>query len=90
MVVPYVRQLESPKNKYLVDLDAQMSGILNKEIPVDEKIKLYNQTLRRFMINYNEGIDSHINNRNIPLQKEENIKAENIKKEYIKEQNIKK
>ena len=46
MVVPFVKQLENPDEKYLTDIDSDMSKILNQEnLSVDQKLKLYNKAL---------------------------------------------
>ena len=50
MVVPYVNKLEDPVDKYLFDLDIEMSEILErKDISIEEKLSLYNQALQKFM-----------------------------------------
>ena len=62
MVVPYVNKLEDPVDKYLFDLDIEMSEILErKDISIEEKlhyiiklfknlcIKILQKTLRSFI-----------------------------------------
>ena len=56
MVVPFVSKIPNPTENYLLELDNEMSKIVtDKELSVDEKIKMYNQTLKRFMINYTQN-----------------------------------
>src|SRR4051812_12070271 len=51
MVVPYVNKLENPAEKYVTDMDSEMSTILsNKNISIDDKVKLYTQILQRFRV----------------------------------------
>ena len=53
MVVPFVKKLENPSEKFLENLDSEMTEILYKtNLSVDEKVKLYNATLNRFKVNY--------------------------------------
>ena len=57
MVVPFVKQLENPDEKYLTDIDSDMSKILNQEnLSVDQKLKLYNKALDKF----NQHYDPHL------------------------------
>lgn len=51
MIVPFVNKQEDPIEKYLNDLDEEMSQILaRKDLGIDEKLALYNQTLNRFLL----------------------------------------
>ena len=53
MVVPFVKKLENPSEKFLENLDSEMTKILYKtNLSVDEKVKLYHATLNRFKVNY--------------------------------------
>ena len=53
MVVPFVNKIEDPGEKYLVDLDSEMTEIANgSNMAADDKIKMYNQTLQKFLVNY--------------------------------------
>lgn len=54
IVVPFIQaSIENPSEKYLVDLDNQMSKILTKnDSSIDDKIKLYAQTLIQFKQKY--------------------------------------
>lgn len=53
MLVPYV-PLTTPEETKLGELNNQMSGIIkNKSFTDDEKIKLYNQALNKFIQLYN-------------------------------------
>lgn len=55
MVVPYVNHIQDPIDKYLVELDEEMSSILNrKDLSVDEKLTLYNKTLNKFLNKSND------------------------------------
>lgn len=55
MVVPFVNKLEKTSEKYLIDLDSEMTTIIhNKNLSIDDKVKMYNQTLQRFLVNYSE------------------------------------
>ena len=44
MIVPF-GNYDSPLKTFITKLDEQMNTILEKKIPVDEKIKLYNNVL---------------------------------------------
>ena len=63
MVIPFVKKLENPSEKFLENLDTEMTTILHtNNISVDEKIKLYNATLNRFKVNYDSSaIGTHYN-----------------------------
>ena len=94
MVVPYVNKIENPNEKYLVDLDDQMSSILvQKNLPIDEKVKLYSQTLTKYLVNYDDkytGNKNTINNNAIETDLKD-IKQEitKIKTEPIDQSDIK-
>jgi hypothetical protein len=50
MMVPYTKILDDPEQAKMVELDTNMSSILaDKNLQLDEKIKLYNQTLAKYM-----------------------------------------
>lgn len=90
MVVPYVPKLENPSEKYLVDLDSEMSKVLNdKNLQIDQKVKLYNQTLQRFMVNYDSPINATSTVNFKPIESNENeIKKEKEDiKQDVKEEN---
>ena len=56
MVVPFVPRIENPKETQIFTLDNKMEKILNdKKLPVDSKVKLYNQTLE----NYNQSLNNY-------------------------------
>lgn len=82
MVVPYVNRLEDPVEKYLTNLDIEMSEILERQdISIDEKLALYNQALQKFMVkNSTEKIEvlQHPNDVVVEVKKE--IKKENKKR----------
>ena len=62
MVVPYISKIDRQTDKYLIELDNNMSQVLtNQNLSVDQKIKLYNQTLQRFLINYTPLTEPLIN-----------------------------
>ena len=53
MVVPFVKTIEKPSDKYINNLDDEMSKILSKnELNIDEKLKLYNNALTKFKEKY--------------------------------------
>ena len=45
---------------YLTSLDQKMSKILSQKIPIDEKVKLYNQTLETYLLNVPEKSDPKV------------------------------
>ena len=50
MVVPYVPRLENPSETQIFSLDNEMELILHdKNKNVDEKVKMYNQILSKYM-----------------------------------------
>ena len=50
MVVPFVNKLQDPEEKYLTDLDNEMSSILkNDKYSIEEKVKNYNKVLSKFI-----------------------------------------
>ena len=50
MVVPFVNKLQDPEEKYLTDLDNEMSSILkNDKYSIEEKVKNYNKILSKFI-----------------------------------------
>ncbi len=54
MVVPYIKLQENPEEKYVSDLDRDIGDILiDDKKPTDEKVKLYNIALQKYMMNYN-------------------------------------
>ena len=62
MVVPYTHKVENQQHKYLTDLDLEMSQILSStNLPVDDKIKLYDQTLRKFNTKFDQYSESDNN-----------------------------
>ena len=58
IVVPYIQaSIEDPRERYIVDLDNEMSQILSKrDSNVDEKVKLYLQTLVKFKEKYEPSL----------------------------------
>lgn len=53
MVVPYVKPFENPVESKVLELDNEMSSIINdSKLNFDDKVKLYNQTLAKFISNY--------------------------------------
>ena len=57
MVVPFVKQLENPDEKYLMDIDQDMSQILSQEnLSIDQKVKLYNRALEKFTQHYDPNL----------------------------------
>ncbi len=71
MLVPYVKTLGNPTEKYLEDLDTEMSRILNNKIlKTDDKIKMYSSALNRFKVNYDPDILGNAPNRKMsdPIQ----------------------
>ena len=70
MVIPFVKKLENPSEKFLENLDTEMTTILHtNNISVDEKIKLYNATLNRFKLNYDPSTIGTHNNFNESISK---------------------
>ena len=50
MVVPYVPSIENPNETHIYDLDKEMELILHdKTKTIDEKVKLYNQQLSKYI-----------------------------------------
>jgi hypothetical protein len=57
MVVPFVKVLENPDEKYLIDIDNVMSKILRQEnLSIDQKLKLYNRALDKFTQQYDPNL----------------------------------
>ena len=58
IVVPYIQAtIEDPRERYIVDLNNEMSQILSKrDSNVDEKVKLYLQTLVKFKEKFEPSI----------------------------------
>lgn len=52
MVVPFTKQIQKMEDTYVEGLDKEMIKILNSSIDIPTKIKLYNQTLSKFIKNY--------------------------------------
>ena len=70
MVIPFVKKLENPSEKFLENLETEMTTILHtNNISVDEKIKLYNATLNRFKVNYDSSTIGTHNNFNESISK---------------------
>lgn len=55
IMVPHTEQ-----NNFLNTLDVKMGKILTQRLPVDEKVKLYNQALETYLINVPEKQDPKI------------------------------
>jgi hypothetical protein len=90
MVVPYTKALEDPEQAKLVELDTNMSTILaDKNTNLDEKIKLYNQTLARYMSKFKSDTFAKPKVLNELTEKIENVVDKNNKIqddiEFIKE-----
>ena len=63
MVVPFVKQLENPDEKYLMDIDTDMSKILRQEnLSIDQKLKLYNRALDKFTEHYEPNLFGNSSN----------------------------
>jgi hypothetical protein len=59
MVVPFVKKIEDPIDEHLLNLDDEISRILNnKKLSASEKTKKYNHHLSRFMNKDNEIIQN--------------------------------
>ena len=72
MVVPYVPRLENSDEKFLTNLDSEMSRILtNQKMSTDEKVKMYNQALQRFIINNPQKRSVIISDKSTPSVKVE-------------------
>ena len=57
MVVPFVKHLENPDEKYLTDIDTEMSKILTQDsLSIDQKVKLYNRALEKFTQHYDPNL----------------------------------
>ncbi len=93
MVVPYIKLQENPEEKYVSDLDRDIGDILiDEKKPTDEKVKLYNIALQKYMMNYNpkppsedsialnkisQHLESYVNSlKNNEEQNNNNIKTE--------------
>lgn len=87
MVVPYVKPLENPVESKVLELDNEMSSIINdSKLNFDDKVKLYNQTLAKFISNYDPnsfGISNVMSN----MASQVSELAQNIEPEIKKELN---
>jgi hypothetical protein len=53
MVVPFVNSMEKPQDTYIQNQDKNMSNVItNTNLSPDTKIKLYSQSLNRFLLKY--------------------------------------
>ena len=90
MVVPYSMD---PIEKYLSDLDTQISEVLkNEKLSDDEKIKMYNQILQKY-ISKNEKVEMSIREHQSKDETEAKKKDDNFRsliKQEISDNNIKK
>lgn len=89
MVVPYIKKLENPDEKYVSDLDRDIGDVLtDSSKSIDEKVKLYNVALEKFKLNYDRNpqseeskalskISSHLDSFMTELNNNKNIKEEN-------------
>ena len=63
MVVPFVKHLENPDEKYLTDIDTEMSKILTQDsLSIDQKVKLYNRALEKFTQHYDPNLFGNSSN----------------------------
>lgn len=80
MVVPYVNPLSNPIDKYLSDLDHEMSNILKrKDLMVEEKLALYNQILNKFLNKSNDTIKVIQQPTDLVLKEETPVEEKNKK-----------
>lgn len=56
MIVPYNYSFEAPIKNYLSCLDQEMNDVLAKNIPDDQKLKLYNSILVKYKSNYDSSV----------------------------------
>lgn len=74
MVVPFVNRLEDPTERYLNNLDDELSSILKRhDLGNYEKLQMYNQVLSKFMIKKSESkieVKNHPNDFQIEIKKE--------------------
>jgi hypothetical protein len=87
MVVPFVNRLEDPTEKYLNNLDEELSEILKRrDLAPDQKLKMYNTILGKFLI---KKTDSKIQVRNYPNDVQIDVKHEplDVKNEQAEAKN---
>ena len=56
MIVPYNYSFEAPIKNFLSSLDQDMNDVLAKNIPDDQKLKLYNSILVKYKSNYDSSV----------------------------------
>jgi hypothetical protein len=85
MIVPY-GNYDSSLKTFINRLDEQMNVILEKKIPVDEKIKLYNNVLLQFKNNFDS--DEVTGSNNVKIEKLADSLSDKIKNINVKLKNI--
>ncbi len=85
MIVPY-GNYDSSLKTFINRLDEQMNVILEKKIPVDEKIKLYNNVLLQFKNNFDS--DEVTGSNNVKIEKLADSLSDKIKNINVKLENI--
>ena len=85
MIVPF-GNYDSPLKTFITKLDEQMKTILEKKIPVDEKIKLYNNVLVKYKNNFDSDVVTGTNN--IRMEQLETALIDQIKNLDVKLENI--
>jgi hypothetical protein len=85
MIVPF-GNYDSPLKTFITKLDEQMNTILEKKIPVDEKIKLYNNVLVKYKNNFDSDVVTGTNN--IRMEQLETALTDQIKNLDVKLENI--
>ena len=85
MIVPF-GNYDSPLKTFITKLDEQMNTILEKKIPVDEKIKLYNNVLVKYKNNFDSDVVTGTNN--IRMEQLETTLTDQIKNLDVKLENI--
>ena len=72
-------------NDFLSSLDQKMSKILSQKIPVDEKVKLYNQTLETYLVNVPEKTDPkvHLHDEDRQFLSEKPVKLDLKDKQFL-------
>ncbi len=88
MVVPYVPPIKDPQETKILELDDEMSSILdNKKIQLEDKIRSYSQTLSKFLKIYknNSTIPSFLSTVQVPSEVVYKPKTEpNVLNEILK------
>jgi len=84
LVVPFSpAKIDNPQENYILELDNEMSEIIKKKLPVDQKMKMYSDLLVRFKETYDPIANNPNNTLNQISQTLDNL-VEKIKKDKPK------